>query len=155
MSRTPESVHTFSMGERVELGHIIYTVFDTQWMTQLGEGTTARIPQHRYFLIRISAVNSGGADVMVPNTSIVDDNGNTYAELSNGDNVPLWIGFLRQVRPAQAAQGNLLFDAPPRRYKLQLKDESGERTGVVDIPLAFGGEMPDAPVSPLPEQKKR
>jgi hypothetical protein len=38
---------TVSLGERVELGHIIYTVFDTQWLTHLGEGVDAKIPQNR------------------------------------------------------------------------------------------------------------
>jgi hypothetical protein len=75
--------------------------------------------------------------------------------LSNGEGVPHWIGFLRQVKPAQAAQGNMVFDVPPRRYKLHLKDESGERTGLVDIPLSFGPEMPEISVPEQSQGKKR
>ena len=55
------------MGEQIALGHIVYVVFETQWLTHIGEGADARMPQHRFFLVRLSAVNSGGADVIVPN----------------------------------------------------------------------------------------
>ena len=55
-------VRTHPMGDRVELGHIIYTVFETQWMTHIGEGPLARVPQNRFFLVRMTAVNSGSGD---------------------------------------------------------------------------------------------
>ena len=55
------------MGERVSLGHIVYVVFETQWLTHIGEGAEARVPQHRFFLVRMSAVNSYGSEVIVPN----------------------------------------------------------------------------------------
>jgi hypothetical protein len=136
-------VRTYPMGDRIELGHIIYTVFETQWLTHVGEGPNERVPQYRFFLIRMSAVNSGASEVIVPNVTIEDDTGKTYTELSSGDGIPQWIGFLRQVKPADSAQGNLLFDAPPRHYKLRVTDESGERAAMVDIPLSFGAETPE------------
>jgi len=37
-------IHTYSMGEKVAAGQIIYTVYETQWMPQLGEGPAARVP---------------------------------------------------------------------------------------------------------------
>jgi len=142
-------VHTYNLGERVELGHIVYTAFETQWLTQIGEAPSQRIPQNRFFLIRISATNSLGSEILVPNVSVEDDNGQTYSELSDGEGVPQWIGFLRNVKPAESAQGNVVFDAPPRHYKLKLSDETGERTAYIDIPLSFGAETPDitSPVS--------
>ena len=136
-------VRTYTLGERVDLGHIVYTVFETQWLTHIGEGPDARIPQDRFFLVRMSATNSLGTDLMVPNVSVQDDNGNSYPELSDGEGVPQWIGFLRNVKPVESAQGNLVFDALPRHYKLKLSDETGERTAYIDIPLSFGAETPD------------
>ena len=140
-------VRTYNMGERVELGHINYQVFETQWLTHMGEGVDARIPQQRFFLVRIAAINSGGADVAVPTMSIQDDSGTVYNELSDGTGVPEWAGYLRNVKPALAARGNIIFDAPPRHYKLKVTDESGERTALIDIPLNFGAETPEI-VSP-------
>jgi hypothetical protein len=136
-------VRTYTLGERVDLGHLVYIAFETQWLTHIGEGPGARIPQNRFFLVRMSATNGLGTDVIVPNVSVQDDNGKIYPELSDGEGVPLWIGFLRNVKPAESAQGNLVFDAPPQHYRLKLADETGERIAYIDIPLSFGAETPD------------
>jgi hypothetical protein len=148
----PFPVRTYGMGEKIELGHISYQVFETQWLTHIGTGTDARIPQNRFFLVRLAAGNGGGGDVIVPNMSIEDDSGNTYRELSDGTGVPQWAGYLRTVKPADSAQGNVLFDAPPRRYKLRVTDETGEKAALIDIPLSFGSETPEIP-TPGAEKK--
>jgi hypothetical protein len=145
-------LRTASMGERIELGHIIYTVFDTQWLTQIGEGVDAKVPQNRYFLIRLSAANSLNAPVIIPPTILQDDEGKTYNELSDGQFVPQWIGFLREVKTAEAAQGNIAFDVLPRHYKLRIADENNQSAVLVDIPLSLGTDLP---VSPLPESEPK
>jgi hypothetical protein len=148
-------VRSYTLGEKVGLGHIIYSVYETAWATQFGEGAAARIPQHRFFLVNMTAVNSGGDDVIVPNVTIEDDKGNSYPELSNGDGAPNWIGYLRKVKPAESAQGNLLFDAPPAHYKLRILDENEENAAYIDIPLSFGAEAPTPDISvPNTEKKK-
>ena len=141
------------MGEKVALGRIVYAVYETQWVPQFGEGPDARIPQHRFFLVRMAAVNSGGADLIMPNVAIEDDKGNSYPELSNGDGVPQWIGSLRKVKPGDSAQGNLVFDAPPAHYKLRVTDENDENSAYFDIPLSFGAEVPSD--VPGPVEKKQ
>jgi hypothetical protein len=153
-SRSSSSpVRAYTLGEKAELGHIIYRVYETQWAPQLGDGPTARIPQHRFFLVRMTAVNSGGADLIVPSATVEDDKGNSYAELPNGDGVPQWIGYLRKVKPAESAQGNLVFDAPPAHYKLRVTDENDENSAYFDIPLSFGAEVPSD--VPGPVEKKQ
>jgi hypothetical protein len=147
-------VRTYSLGEKAELGHIIYTVYETQWAPQFGEGPTARVPQHRFFLVRMAAVNSSAVDLIVPNVTIEDDKGNSYPELRDGDSAPAWIGYLRRVKPAESARGNLLFDAPPAHYRLRLTDENEENSAYFDIPLSFGAEaMPsEVPAAPVKTQ---
>jgi hypothetical protein len=157
-SSGPDKIRTYPMGERVELGHIIYTVFETEWMTQIGSGLDAKVPQNRFFLVRLSAANSGNADVLVPGMTVVDDNGNAYTELTNGDGVTNWLGILRQAKPAEAAQGNVVFDAPPRHYKLRLTDENDQKAAFVDLPLTFNAQAPELPMpttakEPLPIHK--
>ena len=147
-------VRTYAVGEKVPLGHINYQVFETQWQTHLGEGAEARIPQHRFFLVRLSAFNSLSNDVIVPNFSIEDDSGKSYPELSGGEGVPQYIGYLRNVKGVESVQGNALFDAPPRHYKLKLTDETGERIAYVDIPLSFTTESTEGP-STLDKDKKK
>ncbi len=139
-------VQTYAMGDKVFVGHLAYTILETQWLTQLGEGAAARIPQNRFFLVRASIVNGGGSEVVAPTLSIENDRGTVYPELSSGDGVPRWIGYLRQIKPADSAQGNLVFDAPPGHYKLRVLDEDSNNAALIDIPLSFNPEMPDMPV---------
>ena len=148
-------VRTYNMGEKIELGHINYQVFETQWLTHIGEGADARIPQNRFFLIRVIAVNGSGGEATVPTMSVQDDKGVLYNELSDGTGVPQWAGYLRNVKPAESVQGNVLFDAPPQHYKLKLTDETGDRTALVDIPLNFGSETPDIPTPGTAEREKK
>jgi hypothetical protein len=135
--------NVYQMGERVPVGHMIYTVFERQWMTQVGEGVDARVPQNRFYLVRISAVNSGGANAIVPTISLVDDAGGSYSEIENGDGIAEFIGALREVAPAETLQGNLVFDVQPKHYKLKLTDEDGKQTALVDIPLSFDSDTPE------------
>jgi len=137
------TMRTYLMGERVLMGHLIYTVFERQWMPQIGSGLDARIPQNRFYLLRISVLNSGGADAIVPTMSLVDDAGATFPEIENGEGVPDFIGSLRQVAPAETAQGNLVFDVPPKHYKLKVSDEDGRQAALVDLPLTFDPDAPD------------
>jgi hypothetical protein len=149
---SPAEVHTYSMGDRVELGHLIYTVFETRWLPQVGEGPTARIPENRFFLVRMSVGNTGGTEALVPNMTIEDDKGNSYPELTNGEGIPQFLGVLQAVRTAEPAAGNALFDAPPGHYKLRLSDENSQRAAMVDIPLTFHSESPEVP-TPSAEAK--
>ena len=50
-------VRTYNMGERIALGQIVYVVYETQWLTHLGDPPDSRVPQNRFFMIRLSAVN--------------------------------------------------------------------------------------------------
>jgi hypothetical protein len=135
--------HTYQLGERVPLGHLIYTVFDRQWTPQIGEGVDARIPQNRFYEVRFSVLNSGGAASIIPAIELVDDAGTTYSEIQNGDGITDFVGPLREVTPAESAQGILVYDVQPKHYKLKLSDEDGRKFAVVDLPLSFDMEAPD------------
>jgi hypothetical protein len=147
-------LNTFNMGEKITLGHITYTVFETQWLTHIGAGADARVPQNRFFLVRLSAFNNLSSEVIVPNFSIEDDSGNSYPELSSGEGVPQYIGYLRNVKGTDTQMGNALFDAPPRHYKLKITDETGDKAAYVDIPLSFVSETPDVPEVGGKDKKK-
>ena len=141
-------VPTYSMGERAQAGPIIYTVLENRWMPQLGAGPTARIPANRFFLLRVSMVNSGSTDTMPPAMTLVDDNGQRYKELTDGEGVPEWIGSARRIKPADTLTGTVVFDVPARHYKLEVTDEMEEKKAIVDLPLSFNVDsvpMPQAP----------
>ncbi len=148
------SARTYNMGEKVTVGHIVYTVFETQWLTHIGAGPDERVPQNRFFLVRLSALNSLSTDIVVPNFTLEDDTGNTYPELSSGEGVPQYIGYLRTVKGTDTVDGNAVFDAPPRHYKMKVSDETGERSAYIDIPLNFVSETPGIPDLGSKEKKQ-
>jgi hypothetical protein len=92
-------------------------------------------------------VNGGSADARIPDFTIEDDSGHTYNELTIGEGVPQWIGYLRSAKPADFVQGNVVFDAPPGHYKLRVSDDQ-KNEALVDIPLTFGAETPEIPLAP-------
>jgi hypothetical protein len=147
-------VRTYPMGEKVPLGNLTYTVIETEYLTQIGEGPTPRIPQSRFFLVKITVGNGGSETADVGAFQVEDDNGKVYPELNDGEGVPEWIGYLRSVKPAESAQGNALFDAPPRHYKIRIHDETGEKAALIDIPLTFNAETPDVPTPGDPSKKQ-
>jgi len=140
------SIPNYAMGERAQAGPIIYTVFENKWLPQLGSDPNTRIPKNRFFLLRLSMVNSGSSDTMVPALNLVDDNGQRYPELSNGDDVPQWAGLVRRIKPADTLTVNIVFDVPARHYKLEVTDELEEKKALVDIPLSFSEEQ--TPINP-------
>ncbi|MGO4882726.1 MAG: DUF4352 domain-containing protein [Bryobacteraceae bacterium] len=141
----PPDARVHRMGERVTAGSLVYNVFEDQWKAQLGQGSDTRVPKDRFFLVRLSVVNGGASDLMVPALTLVDDAGQTYAELPNGDGVPEWTGYLRKVKPADTLQGNVVFDVAPKHYRLRVTDENSQVTRDIDIPLAFSSDAPDMP----------
>lgn len=152
-SSSPASspVHTYHLGEKAVASPLTYTVFDTQWLTHIGEGTQAKVPTNRYFVIRLSIWNGGSGEVLVPAMSLHDDRGQSYPELTDAEGVPNWIGYLRRIKANETLQGNIVFDVPPGRYVLQMSDPSEERRARVDLPLKFAEPNP-IPV-PLSEDK--
>jgi Domain of unknown function (DUF4352) len=145
----PAEVGTFNMGERAQIGPLIYTVFDSQWAISLGEQPTPRIPTNRFFILNLSVVNSGSQASSVPTFTLIDDAGQAYQELDNGEGVQNWLGFVRRVRPAESSQGTIIFDVPQKRFKLRVADEE-DHFGYINIPLSLGEAPPDltAPKGP-------
>ncbi len=138
-------VRTVHLGEKVQAGSLSYNAFDTQWLASLGEGANSRLPVNRFFLVRVNVVNGGRSDATVPTLTLLDDSGQSYNEMTNGDGVPNWMGIVRKIRPADSENGNIAFDVPPRHYRLRVGDESDERFAYVDIPLNFTIQTPAIP----------
>jgi hypothetical protein len=134
-------VGTFNMGEKATVGPLIYTIFDSKWAISLGEQPTLRVPANRFYILNVTVVNSGIAPSSIPTFTLVDDSGQTYQELDNGDGVANWMGFVRRVRPAESAQGTIVFDVPQKRFQLRVSDEE-DRFALVNIPLSLGDAPP-------------
>jgi hypothetical protein len=145
----------FQMGEKIPLGSLNYSVLQTSWRTQLGDGFKVRFPQNRFLQIDISLTNSGSSDVSIPLLTLENSNGQSYTEVANGEGVENWLGLLRTINPGQTQQGRIVFDVPLTSYKLQLTDGAGpgsEKVASVTIPLRMDvdtsgpSSAPGAPV---------
>ena len=123
-------------------------------LPQLGSGVDARVPQNRFFLVRVSATNGGGSEAFIPNFTLEDDAGGSCAEVSNGDGVPHWMGYLRSIKPADTLQGNILFDCVPKHYRMKLTNEDG-KAAYVDIPLSFDTDSPNVDIPTRDEKSSK
>ncbi|MBK9166748.1 MAG: DUF4352 domain-containing protein [Bryobacterales bacterium] len=132
-------VHSVQMGDRVELSPFVYHVIDARWETQLGTDITARLPQHRYLVVKLTAVNSGAAPAPIPGLALEDDAGRTFQESADGAGLADWLGLIRTVKPADMLEGTVVFDVEPRSYRLRLADSDAVRTALVELPLRFDG----------------
>jgi hypothetical protein len=141
-------IGTYMMGEKAQVGSLIYTVVDSQWAISLGEPPAQRIPADRFLMVNISVVNSGKDPISVPTFTLTDASGKSYPELGSGEGVPNWMGVFRKVAPAEASQGIVLFDVPQKEFKLRVADDSDQRYAMIRIPLVLGEPGLNKPAEP-------
>ncbi len=129
----------YRMGERAQVGPLIFTVLDTEWLDQLGDPPNAVLPQRRFLAVRMSITNSGITPVTVPLMSLVSPSGERYPELEDAHGLGQWFGLIRTIKPADTLHGRVLFDAPPSEYQLKLTygtgDPETDTVATVDLPL--------------------
>jgi len=143
----------YQMGERVQVGPLIYTVLESEWQDELGEGLTARTPQNRFLVIRLSVTNSGVKDSGIPPLALLAARGQTYPELNNGEGVSQWLGYLRSLKPSATEHGRVLFDVPSSSYRLRVSNEAEpeqEKTALIEIPFQVPPGPPEIPAPTTP-----
>jgi len=142
----------YSMGERVAVGPMTYSVVESAWRTQLGDSFKVRTPEQRFLLIKLSVTNATGKDVSIPLLTLEGTNGQTYREIADGNGVDNWFGLLRTISNGQTQQGNILFDVPLTSYKLRVPDinDTGfDAYASIQIPLRMDAEVPiQTPINP-------
>ena len=82
---------------------------------------------NRFFMVRLSVTNNGSAEAMVPAMTVTDAKGKSFSELSNGDQVPQWLGLLRPVRPGRQHSRHRGLRLPAGRLQLRIGDETETR----------------------------
>ena len=151
-----QSLTTVAAGERASIGHLTYSIVDSQILTQLGDEASPRVPHDRFVLVQIAVTNSSNVDNPIPAVALVADSGKEYNELSDGSGVSDWLGLVRHVGPGQTERGYLAFDAPAAHYKVKFSDETTEHEILADLPLSYAHEkVNDAlvPTTEFPEVK--
>ena len=138
-SSSPKTNATiYAAGDKATLGALVYNLTDAESTTALGDDPAIqRTPANRFYIIKVSVSNSGADDQPIPAMTLVDDSGQMYPELADGTGVTNWLGVVRKVGGAQTEQGNVVFDAPMKHYRLRLNDTLDEKEVAIDIPLSF------------------
>ncbi len=128
-------IRTYNLGDRVQAGPLVYTAIDTHWYLTLGSQASPRVPANRFLVVHMSVNNGGATDSAVPTISLVDDNNVTYNELTDGADIPEWLGVVRKIKPMDGDKGTVAFDVAPKHYKLRVSDESDQIVCYIDLPL--------------------
>lgn len=139
----------YRMGEPVTVGALTYTVLETEWRTELGEGIQQKIPRHRFLLLRLSIRNDSKEAAAAPLLSLEDAAGRSHRELADVQAVSNWLGLLRLVTPGAQLSGTIVFDVPPADYRLRVAsggDLETERTALIQVPLTLGSPAMDLPL---------
>ncbi len=128
------------MGDRVQVGNLIYTVMETNWKSQLTDDPASTAPRNRFLIVKMTITNAGKDDSPIPPMTLTSSSGQTYPEVIEvKDDLPLWFGgLLRQLKAAQSETGVVVFDAPLAAYKLKVTDGGDidqEKYALIDIPL--------------------
>ncbi len=142
----------YRMGERVQVGPLIYTVLDTEWLDQI-DAPNPRMPHDRFLAVRLTVTNSGVATSAIPPIFVSDRRGTSYPELTDAAGVPEWLGYIRTVKPADTLHGRVVFDVPAAEYQLKLSDDAepeNVKLATVDLPLQLGA--PRVPILPTAGQ---
>jgi len=143
------AAQVFAIGERVQVGPLIYVVQDLEWRDRLGEGLQAQMPRHRYLLVRLSVTNSGIREADIPPLSLVGSDGRTHPELERVEGLPEWLGYLRIIQPAATEHGRVVFDVPGGAYRLRvagLLEDDNEKEAFVQLPYQ-GMPAPQLPLA--------
>jgi hypothetical protein len=140
-----------AMGTEVTTGELKYLVVDSEWRDSLDTAAGPRLPSSRFLMIQLSVTNSASEEKAAPLLEIVNDKGQAFRELSEGDGVPQWMGYLRLLQPKETRTGRLLFDVPPGAYQLRVSsggDPETERTALVEVPFQIGPDTSRMPAAP-------
>ena len=129
------------MGDRVQVGGLIYTITEAEWVGHIGTEEQPRLPKDRFVIIRLSVTNAGSREIALPFLRLEDETSEGVLELSEVVGVPEWLGILRNINPADTLQGRIVFDTRPVESFLRVTDGGDldrEITALVRIPVKFG-----------------
>lgn len=145
----PPQIH--QLGEKVQLGGVVFSVLDAEWATDIDPGgANAKTPKHRFLIVHITMANTGSKEATIPLLHVVAADKSEHLELTEGQGVPNWLGILRTLNPAESKDGRIAFDIPPGAYSLRITDggeQEKELTAMVVLPpnTKQGGAM-DSPL---------
>ena len=141
-AKTAAESRVYQMGEKVDVGNVVYTVLEADWRAGIGEGANPMVPKDRFLVIRLAITNGTGAQISLPFLSIENRKKEPFMEVQEVRDLSQWMGLVRLIGPAQTEDGRIVFDVPQTDYFLRVtnSDPENEITRLVEIKLT----LPDA-----------
>jgi hypothetical protein len=134
-----KNIRMVAMGEKAEIGSFSYQAMETRWPMSLA----GRPAKDRFLIVRVNIANTAQSEMTVPGFDVVDDSGNSVPELLDGNGVDDWLGVSRTLAVGGAQHGSIVFDVPPRHYRLRVADEN-DNFMYIDIPFNLSTEEPES-----------
>ncbi|MFN0104440.1 MAG: DUF4352 domain-containing protein [Bryobacteraceae bacterium] len=128
-------VLTFPIGQKAQVGKLIYQVIEAQWLPEL-EGAK-QSPKNRILQLRLTVTNSGAEDAAIPFLRLIDAAGNEIVEVSDIEGNSHWLGALRRLQPSLTEEGSVYFDVPIGAYRLEIVDATEEKVAHIEIPASL------------------
>ena len=141
----------FQMGERAEIGSLVYSVVEARWARQLGDGPSPRLPRSGFLLLRVSLTNGSARNFSIPQLTLLSSTHQEFPELSDGEGVADWIGLLRDVEPLETKTKWVVFDVPRGDYRLRVADDAFDpadaKIAWIEVPIRLAAASDFLPQS--------
>ena len=142
-SRTAAHIGTHNIGERVQLGPVVYTVLEAEWRDHLSTGSGESSPDKKYLLARLSITNASASPITIPLLQVINAKDQSFTEVADVQGLQDWLGLLRPIPPGGTEVGHAVFCISPGDYRLQLTD-AGEldRETIALVTIPFRVDLP-------------
>lgn len=145
-------VSSFAMGQKVQVGKIVYSVLEAEWRADVPGGKQQ--PKNRILQLTMAVTNSSSQDMSIPTLRLINSKSQEFPEYIEIEGNMSWMGLLRRLQPSLTESAVIYFDVPVGAYKLEVVDHSdpdNEKTSHIDIPASLApppmpstGEPPKA-----------
>lgn len=131
-------ISSFPMGQKVQVGKIVYSVLEAEWRTDVPGGK--QTPKNRILQLTMAVTNSSSQEMSIPTLRLINAKSEEHPEFTEIEGNMNWLGLLRRLQPSLTETAAIYFDVPIGAYKLEVVDHSNaedEKTAYIDIPASL------------------
>ncbi len=131
-------ISSFPMGQKVQVGKIVYSVLEAEWRTDVPGGK--QTPRNRVLQLTLSITNSSSQEMSIPTLRLLSLKREEFPEYTEIESNTSWLGLLRRLQPSLTETAAIYFDVPIGAYKLEVVDHSdaeNEKASYIDIPASL------------------
>jgi len=131
-------ISSFPMGQKVQVGKIVYSVLEAEWRTDVPGGKQP--PKNRILQLTMAITNSSSQEMSIPTLRLLNAKSEEHPEYTEIEGNMSWMGLLRRLQPSLTETAAIYFDVPVGAYKLEVVDNSdaeNEKASYIEIPASL------------------